>query len=124
MFTWKIYICGRVLKSVTYVELVHKAADEIIANFSFKSCGVKEANELVVTSNKLIKKIACLFVQGIGSSGYHAMRNVVIYRTTGQLVLLLCRGDYAGYLAPMSEFYRTCVAKPLGHWPLGKPRSR
>jgi hypothetical protein len=60
IFTRKTYICGRVLKSVTYVELIRKAADGVITNSSFKSCGIKKANELVVTSNKLIKKLACL----------------------------------------------------------------
>jgi hypothetical protein len=65
-FTWKLTFYGRVLKSIAYVTLVHKAADEIRITIFFKSFGIKKTNELVVTSNKLTNKFAGLVISGLG----------------------------------------------------------
>jgi hypothetical protein len=44
--------CGRVLKSIACMALVHKAADEIRITIFFKFFEVNKINELVVTGNK------------------------------------------------------------------------
>jgi hypothetical protein len=46
--------------------LIRKAADEIRITISFKSFGMKEINELVVTSKKLTNNRAGLFTSGLG----------------------------------------------------------
>jgi hypothetical protein len=49
----KLTFCGRVLKSIACVALVHKTVDEIRIMIFFKSFGEKKTNELVSTGNKL-----------------------------------------------------------------------
>lgn len=47
------------MNTVACFERVHKAADEIRITISFRSCGAKKINELVITSNKL-SNFGCL----------------------------------------------------------------
>jgi hypothetical protein len=62
----KLAFYGRDLKSVAYVALVRKAADEIRIIIFFKFFGENKINELVVTSNKLTNKFAGLVTNGLG----------------------------------------------------------
>jgi hypothetical protein len=65
IFTWKLTFYGRGLKSIAYVALVRKTADEIRITVSFKSFRVKKMNELIVTSNKLTNNFVGLLTSSL-----------------------------------------------------------
>jgi hypothetical protein len=56
---------GRVLKSVPYLALVRKAADEITITIFSKYCGGKKINERLVTSKKLTNNFTDVVTCGL-----------------------------------------------------------